>query len=974
MMNEAEIRSKIIDPLLSDLGIEPTNVSLEKTFTIKIGRHNEKIGWEEHTFRPRYDYLIKDDNKNLFIIEAKREKTQFSDEDLEQGLCYAKLVDPVAPFVLLTNGEETKIYETLTKKNITGKPLNESDYALNNYTIDLDVETKQLALLALFSLNYESFSNFCKKQSLDTISRLSGSSHEPGNLKSYIPDVFVKRHNLESKLHTFINSKNTCFMISGKSGIGKTNAMCDFVNEIQNRFLVLFYNGGQISDKLENEIAEDLNWEFSTGKSPQFLFKQIDTICKKHQQTLLIFLDGIDEWKLDSASISISKFVGHIIEKDIKLIVSCKDSKISEYLTNSGNMSILSQNLYVTNDQTMDQSFNLSKFSYIETIEAVRKYSKYFKLTGFTTTSEMFSACSDPFILRVIGEVYRNDGVPNSLSSTQIYLKYLDLLYNKNPSQKIQIRTALLKIAKKILILKNDSVLEGELEILDNDAFTFLIDYGVLISIQDKVGRHSIEFSFDGLRNYLIIYHILKLDQSTLEEFNDTITNHIDTKFGYGLFRWFKDSTSGARLEILQDKISLWDMKLVSQYLEQFIVRTESRYPFIKQRLYPNGKLGLLVLYNKTDNHAIRFGFRKYNNSDEQIIWKDITNVRIGDDELNRLMQQYNVSRLSSYSRDLSNSPLEEFVEIQIFRIIKEILLRRQLDEHNSLGISQEKFFASLYAWGDLLEMPVTYDTENNVLPLDLTRLNDKLLSLFPNHPRDVYYNMDVNSNDFIVLLNSFDNLHQQFDTITSTVLPHCDDLDYPSRYIKPSAEYFTKDGLLDYVTEFFKKFIQEYKNIVETNFPTLKDRFEIYQKLPVYVIAQITKSNSEKGNGLRYAICKNDGSDNEFEIRDYDDEKIQINHHGNISVGFCIRTKKGVKHTFDYYSSMDIFSLFHPVNSKFSNCPLTVFVYKQVESDLDKIFNPNNLMYDRFKLVEDKTISDPTSRNLWDEAMTPSI
>ena len=805
MMNEAEIRSKIVDPLLRNLGIELKNISLERTFTIKIGRHNEEIGWKEHTFRPRYDYLIKDDNKNLFIVEAKRENTEFVDEDLEQGLCYAKLVDPVAPFVVLTNGNKTKIYETLTKKDITSKPLNKSDYALNNYIIDLDEETKQLALLALFSLNYESFSNFCKKQSLDTISRLSGSSNEPGNLKSYIPAVFVKRHDLESKLHTFISSKNTCFMISGKSGIGKTNTMCDFVKEIQKRYLVLFYNGGQISDKLENEIADDLNWKFSTGKTPQFLFNQIDAICKKHQQTLLIFLDGIDEWKLNSASISISKFVGHIIEKDIKLIVSCKDSKISEYLTISGNMSILSQNLYITNRETGSKSFNLSKFSFNETIEAVRKYSEYFMITGFTTTSETFSACSDPFILRVIGEVYRNNRVPSSLSSTQIYLKYLDLLYNKNPSLKTQIRTTLLTITRNMIIQKSDAVPESELEILDNCAFTFLIDYGVLIYISDNVGRYSIAFSFDGLRNYLIIYHVLKLDEATLEEFKDTVTNHIDTKFGYDLFRWFKDSTSGAQLEILQNEISLWDRKLVSQYLDQFIARTESRYPFIKQRLYPNGKLGLLVLYNKTANRAIQFGFRKYNNPDERIVWKDITNVKVGDNELNRLMQQYNVSRLSSYSSDLSNSPLEEFVETQIFRIVKEILLRRHLDEHTNLGISLEKFFASLHAWGDLLGMPVTYDTENDVLPLNLNRLNDKLLSLFPNHPSDVYYNMDVNSNHLIVLLNSLENLHQQFDTIRTTVLPHCDDLDYPSNYIKPSAEYFTKDGLLHYVTEFFK-------------------------------------------------------------------------------------------------------------------------------------------------------------------------
>ena len=942
-MNEAEVRSNIIDPLLATLGLDYDNISLERSFTIKIGKYNEEIQWERHSRHPRYDYLIKADDKNLFIIEAKKQGSHLSEDDLEQGICYAKLVDPIAPFVVLTNGSETKVYETLTKKDITNIRLSETEYAKNNYAIDLDPEIKQLALLALFSLNYSTFVDFCVKQSSDTISQLSESADEIGILKRYIPEIFVKRHDLENSLHNFIRSESSCFMISGKSGIGKTNVMCDFVKDIQKRFPVLFYNGGQISDKLENEIANDLNWEFATDKPPQRMFKQIDDICKKHGQPLLIFLDAVDEWKMKSAPIDVNKFIGYVLDKNIKLIVSCKDSKLREFLAISGTVSALSQNIYAA-PKTLEKSFVLSEFLPDERIEAVNNYSKHFMMTGITTTSETFSACSDPIILRVIAEVYRDNLVPSSLNSAQIWQKYLDVLSSKKPSLRADIRKTLTEVAAVMLEQENDTICESLMKNVNTESFAFLMDYGVLINKPDNVGRYSVTFSIDGLRNYIMVYHILQLDQLPISDFEDQVSKHIDSRLGYELFRWLMDAVSDKRKEILQDRITCSDKKLFSQYLRRFTVKTESQFPFIKKRLYPNGKLGLLVLYNKKTNRPIKFGFRKYDEPGEQIVWKDMTHKEVQDDVIRRLMNQYGVSRLSWFSRDLTNSPLDEFVETQISAIVEEILERRCLDERNNVKISLEKFFASLRSWGDFLDVPVTYEIENDILPLNMNDLKNKILQRFPNHATDIYYNVKISPDDFIVLLDSFENLYRRSDTITATALPHCDDLGYPSNYVIPSEKYFTKKGLLHYVTEFLKGFVDEYKSLVETNFPTLKNKFDIYQKFPVYVIAQITKHNSEKGDGLTYAICKNDESKNEFEIRNYDDEEICINRLGNDSRGFGIKTKKGVKQTHSYHS-MVIFTLFQSTNSEFPGCPLTDYVYEQIKEDLDKIFNSENVM-----------------------------
>lgn len=721
-MNESEIRSNIIDPLLSTLNFTHQNISLEKSFKIKLGKYDEIVGWQEEKRRPRYDYLVKKDEKNLFIIEAKKEGDELNDEDLEQGLSYARLLDSIAPLVVLTNGTSTKVFDTISREELTDKQLQESDYAKNNFTVNIDYETRHMALLALFTLNHANFLSFCNKQNSDTLSRLLG-SNATSNLRSYIPEIFVKRRSLDSTVDDFIDGNDSCLLITGKSGIGKTNAMCHLVEEIRKRFPVLFYNCGQISENLEKELSDDLNWEFSTSKSIEQFASQINDICNKHDQKLILFLDAIDEWKLDSASINLSKFVNHVKNKKIKLIISCKDTRLGDFLVINGSPSSLSQNLYVHNqNEVRTNFFNLSEFSFNELVEVIRKYSQHFSLSGFNTTSDTFHACKDPIILRVVSEVYSGKSVPSSLSSRQIYEKYLEMLYGKKPRSDLSIRKTLTGIAKQMITENSEEIDENSLTEVDPDTFSFLADYGIISNRQNNKGQHVVNFSFDGLRNYFLTHHVLELNSVTnVGEFEDIVSSKIRSKLGRELFRWYKEIASDAQKTVLQDQIEASDKELAKEYLDKFIIKTKTDFPFIKKYLYPNNNLGLLVLYNKERNFTIEFGFREYSEGEERIVWKDTTNSIIHDGKsLSSLMRRYNVPSLTFFSSNFSNSPIEDFVESQIFRMTKEILKHRGLDERNNVGISLEKLFVALRSLGGPLGLPDTYDTEEDILPLNI--------------------------------------------------------------------------------------------------------------------------------------------------------------------------------------------------------------------------------------------------------------
>ena len=121
-MNEEEIRGKLLLPFLKDLGFDNSEIFLETSFSIRLGKTN-------HTIKGRSDILCKKNGKNLFIIELKNDSIAIKDNDIEQGISYARALDEIAPFTIVTNGKITRIFDTISKKELTGKNISEeSDY------------------------------------------------------------------------------------------------------------------------------------------------------------------------------------------------------------------------------------------------------------------------------------------------------------------------------------------------------------------------------------------------------------------------------------------------------------------------------------------------------------------------------------------------------------------------------------------------------------------------------------------------------------------------------------------------------------------------------------------------------------------------------------------------------------------------------------------------------------------------------
>src|SRR5882757_10348016 len=137
-MNEENLKNNIVLPLLQDIGISADELEFESNFTIQLGRGVFSVrGTETKTISGRSDILCRRNGTPLFLIELKAEGEELTVADKKQGLSYARLLDPIAPYVILTNGNQTTIFETLNGEEVHAIA---PDTALSGFRISLESE------------------------------------------------------------------------------------------------------------------------------------------------------------------------------------------------------------------------------------------------------------------------------------------------------------------------------------------------------------------------------------------------------------------------------------------------------------------------------------------------------------------------------------------------------------------------------------------------------------------------------------------------------------------------------------------------------------------------------------------------------------------------------------------------------------------------------------------------------------------
>jgi hypothetical protein len=123
--NEAEFQASIIKEIRNGFPLLPSDIRAERYLNLKLGHHEvvlDGASTDKNTVKGRWDVVVFQNNVPLLLVELKAPNVEITDEDVDQGLSYARLHRPMVPLVLVTNGDRTatrlvRTYDGLTIPN-----------------------------------------------------------------------------------------------------------------------------------------------------------------------------------------------------------------------------------------------------------------------------------------------------------------------------------------------------------------------------------------------------------------------------------------------------------------------------------------------------------------------------------------------------------------------------------------------------------------------------------------------------------------------------------------------------------------------------------------------------------------------------------------------------------------------------------------------------------------------------------------
>jgi hypothetical protein len=891
-MNEENVKIKIVLPFLRSLGFTEDDLEFEESFSIKAGRNTYLIDntKETNSLNPRLDILVKNktENKNLFILEIKSDQNPIGHEDIDQAISYSRLVHPIAPFSLITNGKEIKIFDTISKKEITD---NFGDIKLtsDNYEIKLDVDSYYDALANFLSYSENNLRNFIQHEYQLNTKNIRGSSKEKN--KIYIDDIYVPSEKLNRMFELFINHQKKVFGLVGISGMGKTCWMCNTAEKlIANNTPLFYYNFKEIKNGIFSDIVNDLNW--SNDISPILNeYEAINRLLKIFSKTkVYIFLDGLDERHQENDMAIIEEFVKQIHNKNIKLVVTCKIYDWEKFIRSSRTVTKFSDELYsenennnIKNEEERYEGIVLNELEDNQLSLIIERSRKFYNYHGKIQTTLYHEFKRNPFLLKVaFGYASKKNIEYLNNSIKELYAHYIEELLS--PIKNTTLRKVFLIEITKLFYANNSPfvVLSQVIKIpnFDSRLLDEYLRWNILIK-RELNGEEIIEFYFSKLRDYLISYNVAKFDTFNnvqVESFLKSVPSGIILEAFYFFYsltdssqkRLIDNNIYNAASNFLEER-----EKIINQYFNQF---RSIFHPFT------TGKVGLYCDVDFINNKIFSYGFRTVVNDDDKIL----LNPTFKKGDLRDIFQDYSITQLSM-TEELPQRP--DVIRKKLFKELLENIERGKQSDipfnfNNNKFVLIERVleYAEKYYSKELGLIKNKYISE--ILPLDLQDLLnliyrthiidilsfDKIFrnSVYVWRPKYYIYQKLTNEEKYSInnkaneILNSEDLLNQYLskyplskedDVLNSDVktlfsfnIYSIEDTIIPVQISNNKFSFSNMEPVTikKIIIETTKMFLDEYQSFTLTNFSNLYTKFPLASSMPLSAYIYFNLSNPE--------------------------------------------------------------------------------------------------------------------------------
>jgi len=286
---EARIRAaiKVAFPWLPDGAIKH-----QIKFSFKFGRQTLVVDAGKSRAAARLDILLEKDGKPLAVMELKRPTIKLTDDDGAQGLSYARLLQPPAPLVVVTNGTEVTILETSTGR--PWQPVTASEdmfkalLAQASRVASADIRH---AIDTLMGTSPSVWMQAVRHVSADTIKELTASWDEPA--LPFIADFLAPRGATRQLWRNLVAGERV-LVLEGPPLAGKSNVLRELClhTEQSDTVATLYVETGVGRGALQtvaDAISRSLSWPVSPQEARDWLIR----VSHHEGARLVLAFDGL---------------------------------------------------------------------------------------------------------------------------------------------------------------------------------------------------------------------------------------------------------------------------------------------------------------------------------------------------------------------------------------------------------------------------------------------------------------------------------------------------------------------------------------------------------------------------------------------------------------------------------------------------------------------------------------------------------
>ncbi|MGD9968871.1 MAG: NACHT domain-containing NTPase [Sulfuricurvum sp.] len=391
-------------------------------------------------------------------------------------------------------------------------------------------------------LEQQSLSKYLNKF-LSTLPNLEDRESFEKNLDEENYKILVKEYGTSRRIKWIIDDfkkdleiigQKKIILLTEKAGQGKTNLICDFVENVILRkgLYGVFLTGNEFTnlhrDRIEAVILKSI-FGFQNDITFDEFLEDINVLCNHNQTTFTIVIDGLNEnSNIEMFSKELHDFVGKTLQyKFIRFIFTCRseyfEDRFKEFLEPSFHEQMFLNKHYLNSIQGHRDELP----DYLEK-RLIDSYFDFFQVKNSVHDNVKHELANNFLLLRIFCEVYgvkNNDNVPIE----QVYSIYKEDLFSHYYRNKIggiqsrqkysttefqqifQIILAYMVENKQFMNIPFQSIPELNQELLNEIIFEDILFRKDLITDEKSVfaNQEVLNFTFDEFRDYLIADYLV---------------------------------------------------------------------------------------------------------------------------------------------------------------------------------------------------------------------------------------------------------------------------------------------------------------------------------------------------------------------------------------------------------------------------------------------------------------------------------